>query len=48
MADVNVLISREEDKRIDVLMKAKLKREAELEKINKELRKIIYKLDRKI
>lgn len=41
-------ISKEEDKRIDYLMKMKLKHEAITEVIKKELRQLVYKLDRKI
>lgn len=41
-------IDIQEDKRAEELMKRKLALEAELEVITKELRAIIYKLDRKI
>lgn len=41
-------IDVQEDKRAEELMKRKLALEAELEVITKELRSIIYKLDRKI
>lgn len=41
-------ISKKEDERIDFLMKILMKKEAEVDRIKAELRKLIYKLDRKI
>lgn len=39
-------ISQDEEKRADYLIKAKLRNEKEHEVITKELRQIIYKIDR--
>lgn len=46
--DVTKLISREEDERSEFLMKQLQYHQRREDEIKKELRKIIYKLDRKI